>query len=79
MANVVVLPEREGRIPQSLSWSVHARYAIPEMARRSLEAQFRSADEAGLLDHDQPQLFQRVQKECVRPFKKIRGSGGGSA
>ena len=54
VANVVVLPEGEGRIPQSLSWSVHACYAIPEMARRSLEAQFRSADEAGLFGRDQP-------------------------
>ena len=73
-ANVLVLPEREGRAPQSLSWSVHARYEIREMARRSLEAQFRSADEAGLLVRDQPQLFKRVLKECALPFRRIRGA-----
>jgi len=73
VAGVVVLPEREGRVPQSLSWSVHARYEIREMARRSLEAQFRCADEAGLFVRDQPQLFKRVRKECALPFKRIRG------
>ncbi len=76
-ANVVVFPEREGRVPQSLRWSVYARYEVRELARRSLEAQFRSADEAGLFGRDQPQLFKRVWKECARPFKRIRGLGSG--
>jgi len=79
-ANVAVPSEREGRVPQSLNWSVHARYEIREMARRSLEAQFRSADEAGLFGRNQPQLFEEVRRQCGLALYATRGhawSGGG--
>jgi hypothetical protein len=74
-SSVVVPPEHEGRVPSSLRWSVYARYETPEIARTSLEAQFRSADEAGLFGRDQPQLFKRVRKRSPLGFKRLRRNG----
>ncbi len=76
-AKVAVLSKRDGRIPSCLKWSKHARYEIREVDRRSLNAQFRSADEAGLFGRDQPQLFKKVLAQCGLAIRRVTTTTGG--
>ena len=78
-ANVVALSEQGRRTPRSLSWSIHARYEVREEARRSVEAQFRVAEETGLLGGDRPRLFKDVRARCGQALWWLRphSSGGG--
>jgi hypothetical protein len=63
-ANVASVPEKYGRrVPKSLHWSNSSECKVRPEAQRSLERQFRVADDLGLFGRDQPD-FKELRRQC---------------